>query len=58
MKLENFSSDLHELSSLECSAVTGGESIWYWVSYGVGSVVRAYNDYQRTKEDWGLIGLK
>ncbi len=28
------------LSNEEMKTINGGESIWYWVAYGVGGVVR------------------
>jgi hypothetical protein len=29
-----------ELSTEEMSGIAGGESLWYWIGYGVGTVAR------------------
>jgi len=34
MKLENF--DVTELALQEATETNGGESLWYWIAYGVG----------------------
>jgi hypothetical protein len=31
-----FISGLEELSLKEAKSITGGESLWYWLGYGVG----------------------
>lgn len=36
--------NLRELSSKEASSINGGESLWYWVAYGIGSLGRLWND--------------
>ena len=28
------------LSLIEMNEITGGESLWYWIAYGVGSIGR------------------
>jgi hypothetical protein len=50
MKLEKIElENLTELNADEASSITGGESFWYWVGYGVGATVswfegmKAYN---------------
>lgn len=35
-----------DLTPLEIEACSGGESIWYWLSYAAGATVRAL------EEDW------
>ncbi|WP_240668983.1 bacteriocin [Flavobacterium columnare] len=32
--------NLKELSIKEMNEINGGESIWYWVAYGVGSTIK------------------
>ena len=40
MELQKLSSKLQELSFQEATQINGGgESIWYWVAYGIGSVI-------------------
>ncbi|HTE34843.1 MAG TPA: hypothetical protein VK666_30910 [Chryseolinea sp.] len=41
MKLNKFTLNLTELSSEELSSITAGESLYYWIFYGVGRVARA-----------------
>ncbi len=31
---------LEALSLTEMNEITGGESLWYWIAYGVGSIGR------------------
>ena len=38
------SMDLKELTTEELTAVNGGESLWYWVAYGVGTAAHAVVD--------------
>lgn len=44
MKINISNSNLRELSLNEVSAINGGESLWYWVAYGIGSLGRLWND--------------
>jgi hypothetical protein len=37
---EEFLQGLEELSWEESAGIAGGESLWYWVGYGLGSVTR------------------
>jgi hypothetical protein len=55
MKSEKFDlENLKELSSDEASSINGGESAWYWVAYGIGSVGRGvayvWNEISRDPE--------
>jgi hypothetical protein len=45
MKTIQFDEDLKDLTDEEASAINGGESLWYWVAYGAGSVARDVVDY-------------
>jgi hypothetical protein len=38
MELTKISSEISELSFEEAISINGGESLWYWVAYGVGAV--------------------
>lgn len=40
MKKNNNVTDLQELSYEEIQEITGGETIWYWIFYGVGKTAR------------------
>lgn len=31
---------LQDLSTAEMTRIAGGESLWYWIGYGIGSAVR------------------
>ena len=31
---------MRELSTEEMTRIVGGESIWFWIGYGIGSAVR------------------
>lgn len=42
MKLQKFNSDLQELTIDESSKINGGESIWYWISYGIGTTISCF----------------
>jgi len=35
---KEFLRGLEELSVEETNGIIGGESLWYWVGYGIGSV--------------------
>ncbi len=37
---EDFLQGWQELSAEESAGITGGESLWYWVGFGLGTVVR------------------
>ncbi len=39
MMLQKFESDLQELTIEESSEINGGESVWYWVAYGIGATI-------------------
>ena len=39
LELSNFN-DIVELTDMESSVYDGGESLWYWVGYAIGSVER------------------
>ncbi len=39
MELKKISSDLQELDFEQAGEINGGESLWYWIAYGVGAVV-------------------
>ena len=36
--------DLKELSADETLMTDGGESLWYWIAYGIGSIGRSYTN--------------
>ena len=36
MMKEEFLNGLKELSVEESTAIIGGESLWYWIGYGIG----------------------
>ena len=44
MKKNNNISGLEELGHEEIQKITGGESIWYWLSYGVGATLQFVGD--------------
>ncbi len=63
MELQKFSSNLQELTFEQASGINGGESLWYWVAYGVGAGARAVADAQAWMHDnFGqpaeLVGVK
>jgi hypothetical protein len=33
--------DMQELSFQDSLEIRGGESVWYWIAYGVGSIIRS-----------------
>ena len=37
MELQKISSEIQELSFEEALTINGGESLWYWIAYGVGA---------------------
>lgn len=37
---EEFIQGLEELSCEESARIIGGESLWYWIGYGIGTVSR------------------
>ncbi|MBT1705314.1 hypothetical protein [Chryseosolibacter indicus] len=37
---------MEELSSEEASSTNGGESLWYWVAYGVGAIGRGMEAFR------------
>lgn len=41
MELQKFSSELQELTFEQASGINGGESLWYWIAYGVGTAAHA-----------------
>lgn len=36
---------LAELSETELVATNGGETAWYWISYGAGVITREVNEF-------------
>jgi|LakMenE18May11ns_1017448.scaffolds.fasta_scaffold9005380_1 hypothetical protein len=63
MELQNFDSELQELTFEESNGINGGESLWYWVAYGVGTAAHAVVDGVRAvhnalKQPPELIGVK
>ena len=46
MKTNNLT-DCHvnELTTEETSLINGGESLWYWIAYGIGSFGNAMTTY-------------
>jgi hypothetical protein len=44
MELKKFSSELQELTFEQASGINGGESLWYWIAYGVGATVHFIGD--------------
>jgi hypothetical protein len=46
--------NLKELSQIELIETNGGESLWYWVAYGVGASVR----FLTTPSDSSYINAK
>ncbi len=54
MKINISNSNLRELNLNEVSAINGGESLWYWVAYGVGSIGRLWNEGMQMSEPTAL----
>lgn len=44
MKKNNNIPDLEELGYEEIQEIAGGESVFYWLSYGVGATLRFVGD--------------
>jgi hypothetical protein len=42
MELAKISKDLEILSLEEAIEIQGGESLWYWIGYGLGMTGRGY----------------
>lgn len=60
MNLLKFDTQLTALESNELTEMTGGESIWYWVAYGISSGVTYTAEYLETVKQLnsGLVGVK
>lgn len=60
MNLLKFDTQLTALESNELTEITGGESIWYWVAYGISSGVTYTAEYLETVKQLnsGLVGVK
>lgn len=63
MDLQKFSSELQELTFEQANELSGGESLWYWIAYGVGAAGRGIADAWEWKEkNWTqpaeLVGVK
>lgn len=60
MNLLKIDTQLTALESNELSEITGGESIWYWVAYGISSGVTYTAEYLETVKQLnsGLVGVK
>jgi hypothetical protein len=56
MKLENISSDLQELSTHEYNEINGGESLWYWIAFGVRAAISFPGQVREMNAD--NIGIK
>lgn len=39
MEMVKISSEIQELSFEDTININGGESLWYWVSYGIGATI-------------------
>ena len=44
MELQKFSNELQELTSEQACEINGGESLWYWIAYGVGATAHAVSN--------------
>lgn len=62
MKLENYFSGLEDLNQEDLLNLNGGtgESLWYWIAYGVAATTHGTVTYINTVRDLnsGLIGVK
>jgi len=63
METQKFSSDLQELTFEQASGINGGESLWYWVAYGIGASARGVADaHEWMNKNFGnppeLVGVK
>ncbi|TAG30378.1 MAG: hypothetical protein EAZ13_04050 [Sphingobacteriia bacterium] len=41
MELQKISTELRELTFDQVSNINGGESAWYWIGLGIGSIGRS-----------------
>ena len=39
------SNNLKELTHDEATAINGGESLWYWIAYSGGAVIRGFEAF-------------
>ena len=45
---------MHTLTVNQYQDITGGESIWYWISYGIGHIAREIGeDIERMQQPGG-----
>lgn len=42
IKIQNIDDSIEELSAQEALTFNGGESLWYWVTYGAGRFIHAF----------------
>jgi len=45
MELNKIAADLQVLSRAEAQEIHAGETLWYWLFYGVGATVRFANAF-------------
>ncbi len=44
MKLQKFNSELQDLTFEESCEINGGESLWYWIAYGIGATAKVVSN--------------
>jgi hypothetical protein len=50
----NINDNLHILSREESIEIHGGETAWYWIAYGIGSIGRGFAAYWKYCEEHPL----
>lgn len=63
MKLQKFNSELQDLTFEESCEINGGESLWYWIAYGIGATAKVVSNgvsavHDALKQPDYLIGVK
>lgn len=51
MKMNEFSDDLRLLTEEEMQSINGGESLWYWIAYGIGATGRFFYELWKFCEE-------
>ncbi|HPZ87380.1 MAG TPA: hypothetical protein PLQ32_04725 [Flavihumibacter sp.] len=63
MEMKSNYPELKELSMDEALSINGGETLWYWIAYGIGAGARGVYDgvkwvHENLKQPPELIGVK
>lgn len=49
--MNQFSDDLRLLTEEEMLSINGGESLWYWIAYGIGATGRFFYELWKFCEE-------